>query len=71
MLTIEAQYSFSSTLKYLVDLQQDLNRLLNDSGVSEDLTSQFSLYSSNRIFRKEEMFMGLHRLNHFCEACKN
>lgn len=71
MLTNEAQYSFSTTLKYMVELQKDLQRLLKDCSVSGGIAPQFSMYSSNRIFRKEELFLGLHRLNHFCESSKN
>lgn len=55
----------------MVELQQDLHHLLRDCAVSGGATPQFSMYSSNRIFRKEDLFLGLHRLNHFCEACKN
>lgn len=71
MLTIEAQYSLSTTIKYMVEMQHDLHQLLRDCAVSGGATPQFSMYSSHRIFRKEELFLGLHRLNHFCEACKN
>lgn len=71
MLTFESEYPFSETIGYMVQMRQDLLKLLRECAVVEESLSKFSLFSSKRVFRKEELALGLHSYNHFCEFSRS
>lgn len=71
MSTIESQYPFSQTIYYMVQLRNELVALLRTCAVSEEPALKFSLFSSKKSFRKDELHLGLRPLNPFCKFSEN
>ena len=51
--------ALAQTLHYLVQIQKELMKLLRECAVSESTLPRYSLYSSKRIFRTDELHLGL------------
>ncbi len=51
--------ALAHTLHYLVQIQKELRKLLRECAVGEPTRPRHSLYSSKRIFRADELHLGL------------
>ena len=74
MFTYESEFPISQTLAYLTELRDGLCALLSTFSAAENSLPQpplFTLFSSPKVFRSDEMTLGLHRLNHFVYSSKN
>ena len=74
MFTYESEFTFSQTLAYLTELRDGLCSLLSTFSAAEQPERQpqlFTLFSSAKVYRSNEMTLGLHRLNHFVYSSKN
>lgn len=74
MFTYESEFPISQTLAYLTELRDGLCSLLNTFATAERPAQQpqsFTLFSSPKVFRSDELTLGLHRLNHFVYSSKN
>ncbi|OQA12694.1 MAG: hypothetical protein BWY67_00129 [Bacteroidetes bacterium ADurb.Bin397] len=68
MLSADSESALSQTIEYLSELRLELNQLLKSFSILEPIEYQVprhSLFSAPKFFRKDELFLSLHRLNHF------
>ena len=56
----ETDRALAHTINCLVQIQKELLKLLRDCSVSERVLPHHSLFSSKRVFRTDEMHLGLH-----------
>ena len=74
MLSADSESALSKTIEYLTELQLELNQLIKTFSIIEPTDIQaprHSLYSAPKFFRKDELFLSLHRLNHFVYFSNN
>ncbi len=55
----DSENTLTQTLNYLVQLQKELRKMLRDCAISEPIAPRHSLYSSKRVFRADELHLGL------------
>lgn len=70
----DSESALSKTIEYLIEIKSELNKLLISFSIIEPIeyqAPQHSLFSAPKFFRKDEMFLGLHRLNHFVYFSNN
>jgi hypothetical protein len=51
--------TLAHTLHCLVQLQKELRRMLRECSVTETILPRHSLFSSRRVFRSDELHLGL------------
>ena len=56
----ESDQDLTQELQYLVQIHKELSKLLRDCAVSEPEILRHSLFSSKRVFRTDELGVGLH-----------
>jgi len=56
----ESDQALTQELQYLIQIHKELSKLLRDCAVSEPEILRHSLFSSKRVFRSDEMTLGLH-----------
>lgn len=74
ILSADSESTLSKTIEYLTEIKSELNNLLNAFSIIEPIEYQVprhSLFSAPKFFRKDELFLGLHRLNHFVYFSNN
>ena len=74
MFIYESEFPISQTLAYLTELRDGLCTLIKTFSADEcpaPPTQHFTLFSSPKVFRSDELTLGLHRLNHFVYSSKN
>ncbi len=70
----DSESALSKTIEYLTEIKSELNNLLNAFSINEPIEYQVprhSLFSAPKFFRKDELFLGLHRLNNFVYFSNN
>ncbi len=67
----ESENSLTQTLNYLVILQKELRKLLRSCAVSESMIARHSLFSSKRVFRSDELNLGLDKFSYSAGFSKN
>ncbi len=60
MMTPHSDDTLTQTLDNLIQIQNELRKLLQSCSVSEPVQTRHSLYCSRRIFRADELHLGLH-----------
>ncbi len=63
MITPHTEDSLSETLDSLVQIQNELRKLLRSCAVTEHSQLRHSLFCSRRVFRSDELHVGLRAAN--------
>jgi hypothetical protein len=57
----DTENSLNQSLHYLLQLQMELRKMLRECAIGESVSPRHSLFSSRRIFRTDELSLGLRR----------